>query len=251
MSESSSFERMRVGIVIPACDEVECIETTIAELRRVLPWEPLKIAVGVNGSRDGTADLCRRLGVLTAETAKRGYGHGCMAAIRLLDAEEPEIDAYVFMAADGANDPRDVPVLLDKAAQGFDFVLGTRTTQRANLHVMKPSHFLANRFLGLWASVLSGFFYTDLGPLRLIRRGALEKMALRETTYGWTIEPQVLAPFLGLSVAEVPVSERRRQQGRQKVSGVTLRHTLCVGLAIMKAGWRTSRRCRGLKASKD
>lgn len=234
----------RVGIVIPACDEAECIVEVTTELRQALDPERFPIAVGVNGSRDDTAALCRRAGLLTGETVLRGYGHGCLAAIARLKELEPEVGAYIFVAADGANDPRDIPALLAKAAEGFDLVLGARTNRWANVAVMKPSHVLANRLLGLWASWLSGFYYTDLGPLRLIRRPAFEAMNLQELTYGWTIEPQIVAPSLGLSVAEVSVAERRRLRGRQKVSGVTLRQTLRVGLAIMAAGWRASRNRR-------
>ncbi len=235
---------------MPACDEEEAVEATLTELRSVLPAERFVVAVGVNGSTDRTAEICRGLGVLTGETPQRGYGHGCQAAIDRLAEEGERVDAYVFVAADGANDPRDIPALLARAEAGADLVLGTRTRSWANARTMSVTHFLANRLLGLWASALSGLSYSDLGPLRLIRRAAFEALQLEEMTYGWTIEPQVAARSLGLAVAEIPVRERRRRQGRQKVSRVSWRHTARVGLAIMAAGWRTRRRRKTLEPIK-
>lgn len=234
----------RVGVIIPACDEEESIASVLAELQAVLPAARYVAAVGVNGSSDRTAEICCRLGVVTGETARRGYGHGCLAAIARLREAGETVDAYVFLAADGANDPRDIPALVEAAERGHDLVLGTRTRRWSNLRVMGVTHGLANRFLGLWASVLSGLYYTDLGPLRLIRRAAFERLQFEHLTFGWTIEPQVAAGPLSLRVQEIPVSERPRRAGRQKVSQVSLAQTWRVGWAILLAGWRTSARWR-------
>jgi rSAM/selenodomain-associated transferase 1 len=61
--------------------------------------------------------------------------------------------------------------------------------------------------------------YTDLGPFRVIRRSALERLQMSDTSFGWTIEMQVKAAQRGLRVAEVPVTYRPRRGGRSKVSG--------------------------------
>ena len=92
--------------------------------------------------------------------------------------------------------------------------------------------------LGAWAGLLCGRWYSDLGPYRLISRELFETMAPRETTWGWTIEPQILAPRLGAKIAKVSVTERQRIAGKQKVTGVSLPHSVSIGLAIARAGWR-------------
>lgn len=61
--------------------------------------------------------------------------------------------------------------------------------------------------------------YRDLGPLRLIRRSALEAMAIQDRGFGWTIEMQVKALELGLRIQEVPVPYFPRRGGRSKISG--------------------------------
>lgn len=235
------------AIIVPACNEAAALPCMAAELHEVLPrfaWRArFLVATGVNGSSDGTADVARAAGWIVGETTEFGYGHGCMAAIRALAAAGHVPDAYVFMAADGANDPRDLPRLLDAWEQGHRLVLGCRTENLRNVHsAMSATHWLANRVLGAWCGMLTGRWFRDLGPFRLIEREFFERLALRERTYGWTIEPQILAARLGERCPEVPVAERPRVAGEQKVSGVSLERTLRIGAHIFAAGWRAARR---------
>lgn len=237
----------RFALILPACHEEETIGAVLDEIAAVLGPELGKwiIGVGVNGSpagADRTAALARAhpLRPVVAETPARGYGHGCQAVIDRMESLGLAPDAYVFFAADGANDPRDLPALLAAWRGGVEFVLGCRTTplRGENLRVMGWSHVLANRVLGLWCGLLTGRRFRDLGPLRLIGRELFARLALREWTFGWTIEAQVVAARLGVACREVPVSERPRLAGEQKVSKVNWRRTLLIGWRIASAGWR-------------
>ena len=60
-------------------------------------------------------------------------------------------------------------------------------------------------------------------------------------TFGWTIEAQIAAARLRAAIHEIPVTERRRIAGQQKVSGVTWQRTLSIGCKIVAAGHRTRR----------
>jgi hypothetical protein len=71
-----------------------------------------------------------------------------------------------------------------------------------------------------------------------------EALALREMTFGWTMEAQVGAAKRRATICEVSVRERRRLAGRQKVSGVTWRQTFVIGCRILAAGYRAHRRFR-------
>jgi glycosyltransferase involved in cell wall biosynthesis len=241
-------EKARFGVIIPACDEEESIGLVLRELLRVLDPDKFIVAVGVNGSSDRTAQMAREHAVLVAETSARGYGHGCRAAIDLTTAMFPPVRGYIFFAADGASNPRDVVRLAQRFEEGWDFILGARTTRLANWRVMGLSHVIANFLLGLWSGWLGGRWFVDLGPLRLIERELFDALALREMTYGWTIEAQTGAARLGARICEVSVKERRRRAGRQKVSGVTWRQTFLIGCRIVAAGWRTRRRFRDRSA---
>ena len=227
------------AIIIPACDEAACIGPVLDELLRALDPEKFVIVVGVNGSSDATAEISRQRPVLVVETEQRGYGHGCQAAIDLTKNLFPSIRAYIFCAGDGASDPRDLRALTAACEQGYDFVLGSRTKRLRNWRTMTVPHVLANAMLGLWAGLLGGRCFSDLGPLRLISRPLFEKIAPQEMTFGWTIEGQVSAAKLKAAICEIPVRERSRLAGRQKVSGVTWRRTLSIGCKIVAAGYRT------------
>ncbi len=240
----------RIALILPACHEEETIEVVLDELQDKLDprWEWI-VAVGVNGSPTGedcTADLarCHSLRPVVAETPARGYGFGCQAAIDRLAETGVAPDAFIFFAADGANDPADLPRLLAEYEQGNDFVLGCRTVPwwHGNLTVMGWSHLLANRLLGAWCGLLTRRLFRDIGPLRLIERGLFHRLGLREWTFGWTIEAQVVAARLNAVMSEVPVRERRRLAGQQKVSKVSYRRTLSIGWQIALAGWRAKRR---------
>lgn len=236
-------DRRHYAVMIPACQEEACVGVMIDELRRKLaaigPRHKFTICVGVNGSTDRTAEVARTQGVEVAETARRGYGHGCQAAIDHLEQKGFSPDAYIFMAADGANDPADLPRLLAAHADGFPFVLGCRTDGFRNVHgAMNFTHWVANLVLGAWCGLLTGRFFFDLGPYRLIERELFAELELGEWTYGWTIEPQILAARRGVPMIEVSVRERARLAGEQKVSGVSIRRTISVGLQILAAGWR-------------
>ncbi len=237
-------ERSRIGIIIPVCNEEECLAPVLEELLATIDPARFAIAVGVNDSSDRTAEIARRYPVIVAETVARGYGHGCRAAIDALLRAEPAIDAYVFFAGDGASDPHDLAALVAAHEQGYRMVLGARTTRRANWRVMGWSHVVANVSLGLWAGLLGRRFFRDLAPFRLIERSLFQTIAPREMTFGWTIEAQVAAALLGAPTIEISVAERERIAGEQKVSGVTWRRTFRIGCRIFAAGWRTVERFR-------
>lgn len=239
-----------VALILPACHEEQTIGLVLDELAAALRTsDGWIVAVGVNGSAPGadrTAELARShpLRPLVAETPARGYGYGCQAAIERVTAVGFTPSAYVFFATDGANDPRDLYRLLASYRAGFDFVLGCRTVpgRNDNRQAMGWTHVLANRLLGGWCGLLTGRVFRDLGPLRLIERRLFERLDLCEWTYGWTIEAQVMAVRLGALVVEVPVRERARLAGQQKVSKVNWQQTLSIGWHIALAGWRARRR---------
>jgi glycosyltransferase involved in cell wall biosynthesis len=233
---------MKLAIIIPACDEEACLGDVLEELLRVASAEKYVIAVGVNDSSDRTAEIARSFGVTVAETSRRGYGHGCMAAITAVKQACPSVAAYIFFAGDGASDPRDLLSLTRAYEQGYAMVLGARTMRLRNWRSMGLSHVIANLSLGMWAGLLGGRWFTDLAPLRLIDRRLFEVIAPQEMTFGWTVEPQIAAALWRAPICEVPATERRRLAGEQKVSGVTWRRTFLIGCRIAAAGWRAYRR---------
>ena len=226
------------AIIIPVKNEAECLGEVLSELKKVLGDQlgsRVTIAVGLNGCTDRSRQIAAEHGVLVGESKEEGYGHGCLAAM----AACPDVSAYLFFAGDGANDPADIERLIELYEScGCPFVMGLRDFELQTWWE-EFGRALPNLLLGAACAALGGQFFHDLGPLRLIDRDLLEKIAPRELTWGWTVEAQMAAARLGISIATVSVVERPRIAGQQKVSGVSLWRSASIGWKIFLAAWRT------------
>jgi glycosyltransferase involved in cell wall biosynthesis len=239
---------MTTAIILPACNEAACLPAVLAELLPVARSLGCVVAVGLNDCSDDSETVMSEFPeVLVGRTTVRGYGQGCMVAMQAAeDYFAP--DAYIFMAADGANDPALLARFLAAHTSGADLVLGQRTLLPANWRGLGAARVACNLLLGAWASVLSGTGYADLGPYRLISARLMRAWQAMEPdgTWGWTIEPQVLAPFMKLKVESFAVQERPRFAGEQKVTGVSLGHSWRIGKAIFASAWRMWQRAQGV-----
>jgi hypothetical protein len=147
-------------------------------------------------------------------------------------ALRPESEIVVFLDGDGSDCPEFMNQLVDPiVAEKYDFVIGSRTGGRREQGSMNLQQIVSGRIAGWLMSILYGVRYTDMCPFRAIRRATLEKLGMREQTYGWNLEMQMKAARAGLRILEVPVNHRRRAGGESKVSG-TVRGTFVAGARI-------------------
>jgi glycosyltransferase involved in cell wall biosynthesis len=223
----AGFKMSSVSVIIPALDEEEPIAGVVREcLATGLPSE---VIVVDNGSTDRTVERAHEAGARVV-TAPRGYGRACAAGIRALS---PECDIVVFLDGDGSDVPAFMNQLVDPVASGtHDFVIGSRTRGQREPGSMNLQQVFAGRLAGSIVGLLYGVLYTDMSPFRAIHREALERLDMREETYGWNLEMQMKAARDGLRVLELPVNHRRRAGGESKVSG-TFRGTFVAGSRIL------------------
>src|SRR5204863_9591827 len=159
-----------------------------------------------------------------------GYGRACGEGARAVSAEWYFV---VFLDGDGSDSPEFIPQMVEPIARGtHDFVIGSRTRGKREPGSMNFQQVLAGRIAGWILRLLYGVRYSDMCPFRAIRREALEKLGMREETYGWNLEMQMKAARCGLRVLEIPVDHRRRVGGESKVSG-TLRGTFVAGSRVI------------------
>jgi glycosyltransferase involved in cell wall biosynthesis len=217
-----------VSVIVPALNEAAPIAGVVREVAATKI--PLEIIVVDNGSTDRTAERARAAGARVVSEPVPGYGRACMAGIRALS---PECDIVVFLDGDGSDCPEFMNQLVDPiAAATQDFVIGSRTRGQREPGSMNFQQILAGRVAGVVLRLLYGVRYTDMCPFRAIARDALEKLGMREKTYGWNLEMQMKAARVGLRILEIPVNHRRRAGGESKVSG-TLRGTFIAGTRII------------------
>ena len=215
-----------VSVIIPAFNEEEPIAGVVREVSATKI--PADIIVVDNDSTDQTANRAREAGARVVK-APRGYGRACAAGVAAL---RPESEIVVFLDGDGSDCPEFMNQLVDPiVAEKYDFVIGSRTRGRREQGSMNLQQIVSGRIAGWLMSILYGVRYSDMCPFRAIRRATLEKLGMREQTYGWNLEMQMKAARAGLRILEVPVNHRRRAGGESKVSG-TVRGTFVAGARI-------------------
>jgi glycosyltransferase involved in cell wall biosynthesis len=216
--------RPRVASVIPTLDEQEAIAGVVAAI-------PLgvvdRVIVVDSGSSDDTVARASAAGADVISEKRRGYGRAC----RVGAEAAADCQIVVFLDGDGSDCPEAIPLLVAPLAEGrADFVIGSRTRGIRERGSMNAHQLFAGYAIGAALALLYGVRYTDMGPMRAIRRDALLGLGMREMTYGWNLEMQMRAARAGLRIVEIPVAHRRRAGGVSKVSG-NLAGTL-------KASWR-------------
>ena len=214
-----------VQVIIPVRDEEATIAGVVEELRKN---GLTSIRVVDNGSRDGSAAVARRAGAEVLTEPAPGYGRACWRGLH--DLADP-IEWILFCDGDGSDDLAALPRFLERAP-GFDLLLGDRLATRPGRSAMTLAQRFGNRLATGLIALGWGHRYHDLGPFRLIRRRALERLGMRDRGFGWTIEMQVKAVEAGLRIGELPVAYRPRQGGRSKISG-TLQGSLRAGSIIL------------------
>ena len=216
-----------VSVVIPALNEEEPIVGVVREVAATNV--PVEIIVVDNDSTDRTAQRAREAGARVVK-APRGYGRACAAGVTALQLG---CDIVVFLDGDGSDCPEFITQLVGPIAAGtHDFVIGSRTRGQREAGSMNFQQVLSGRIAGAVLRWLYGVRYTDMCPFRAIRRDALERLGMREQTYGWNLEMQMKAARAGLRILEIPVNHRCRAGGESKVSG-TLRGTFVAGARII------------------
>jgi len=227
-----------VLVIIPILNEAAAIVSVIETLQAL---GLRRIVVVDNGSNDRGPDLAAKAGAKVLFERRRGYGMACW---RGLQAMPTDVQWVLFCDGDGSDDLGTIPDFLSLAQQGVDLVLGDRTATPAGRAALTPAQRFGNRLATTLIWLGWGRRYRDLGPLRLIRRAALEQIQMRDRGFGWTVEMQVRAVEGGLTQRELPVAYRPRQGGKSKISG-TLRGSFQAGVIILGTlAWLYGRRLR-------
>src|SRR5438477_8293641 len=187
-----------ISVVIPALNEEEPIAAVVGDcLTTGLPGE---VIVVDNGSRDRTAEHARAAGAKVVVEPRPGYGRACAAGVRALS---PDCDIVVFLDGDGSDCPEFMPQLVEPIQRGEqDFVIGSRTRGKRERGSMNFQQVFAGRIAGALLRLLYGVRYSDMCPFRAIRREALDRLGMKEQTYGWNLEMQMSAARGRLRIVE-------------------------------------------------
>lgn len=205
---------MKTLVIIPAFNEAKAIGQVIDDLPAHRVDE---VVVVNNASTDATERNARAAGATVVRESEQGYGAACLRGLAYASHQDPDI--VVFLDGDYSDHPDELPRLVDPICSGeTDFVIGSRMRGESEPGALLPQAQIGNRLACTLMRWIWGVRYTDLGPFRAIRYDALQRLNMRDRTFGWTIEMQIKAAEAGLRIREVPVSYRRRV-GVSKITG--------------------------------
>jgi glycosyltransferase involved in cell wall biosynthesis len=224
-----------VCIVIPALNEAE----VIGEVVRSVPRDVVdQIIVVDNGSTDVTAQAAKGAGATVICQPARGYGRACRAGVNA--AFKAGADIVVFIDGDGSDCPEFMSELVRPIQENrFDFVIGSRTRGTREPGSLNAQQIFAAQLAGWLLRVRYGVNFTDMSPFRAIRSELLHSLPMREETYGWNLEMQMLVAQKRARILEIPVNHRRRRGGVSKVSG-TFKGTILATFRIAATFFRVA-----------
>jgi len=216
-----------ISVIIAALNEEAAIANVINSVPKNLADE---IVVVDNGSKDRTAEIATAAGARVVKEPIPGYGRAFRAGLRSVS---PKCEIVVLLDGDGSDCPEMMDRLVTPIMEGkSDFVIGSRTRGHRETGSMNFHQVFAGYMVGFILRILYGVRSTDMGPFRAIRRDTLDRLGLREETYGWPLEMQMRAARARVRTVEVPVDYRRRAGGHSKIAG-TVRGSVLAATRIL------------------
>jgi len=112
-----------ISVIIPAKNEAPSIGALLKKLQKTI--QNVEIIVINDGSTDETASIVKESGaVLISHPYSMGNGAAIKAGARISNG-----DIIITMDSDGQHDPEVIPNLLKKMDEGFEMVVGARSSQ--------------------------------------------------------------------------------------------------------------------------
>jgi glycosyltransferase involved in cell wall biosynthesis len=222
--ESSSYP-FRVTVVMPAYNEAHGIGRVLGAVREYLP--DAELLVVDDASADETSAEAKAAGArVVRHPINRGNGAAVKTGIRNASG-----DVVLLMDADGQMDPAYIPLLLAKLAEGFDMVVGTRSTTTQGDTLLRR---LGNQALDWLGGYLVESDVRDLtSGYRVMRREVmLEFLYLLPNRYSYPTTSTLALTQAGYMVGYVPIEGQQRRGGKSRQQ--LFRNGIKFGLIILR-----------------
>ncbi len=204
---------MDLSIILPIYNEVENIPQLISEIEETI--RPLMLdyeILAINDcSTDGSLQLLEEMAKNNSQLKVLSFftNSGQTAAF---DAgfKNSSGKILITMDSDLQNDPRDIPKMLEKMNEGFDYVTGWREKRKDGFILRKFPSKIANFII----RKVTKTKFKDLGcSLKVYRRSVVDHLHLYGEMHRFI---GVLIESMGVKVAQIPVNHRPRVAGVSK-----------------------------------
>ena len=201
---------LKYSIVVPLHNEQENVTDLYDRLKAVMEasGETFEIVLVDDGSEDQTFDLLREIASIdsrvTVVKLRRNFGQTAGLAAGFDHARGEFI---IAMDGDLQHDSADIPLFLEKVAEGYDIVSGWRKQRIDNFWLRRFPSRVAN-----WTMAkLSGVDIHDFGTtFKAYRREILEQVPLYGELHRFI---PALASWHGATICEVPIRNINRERG--------------------------------------
>ena len=204
---------MDVSIVIPVFNERDNLEKLHGEITSTMTsyGRSYEVIYVDDGSTDGTREFLHQLSLGDANVRvivfRKNFGQTAAVSAGLRDTQG---DIVVTLDGDGQNDPRDIPMLIAKLADGYDLVSGWRKDRKDDFFVRRLPSIIANWVIRLTTKVR----VHDYGCMLKAYRGDIAR-DLRLYGEMHRFIPAI-AGDMGARIAELVVNHRPRLHGTSK-----------------------------------
>lgn len=214
--EGAGGREPHVSVVVPVFNEAGNVPPLHEELDEVLTGLGVEseIIYVDDGSTDGTREILEGLAEADKRVRviqfRRNYGQtaALSAGFKYCSGE-----IVITLDGDMQNDPHDIPMLLDKMAEGYDLVNGWRKDRKDKALTRRFPSWAANRLINKLIEG-TGVQLRDFGcTLKAYKKGIVKNIHLYGEMHRFI---PVFAAWLGVNVAEIQVNHRPRRSGEAK-----------------------------------
>lgn len=210
---SPAGDRPYLSVVVPIYNEEESIPRLFERLGTALNrlGRPYEVIAVDDGSRDRSYALLREIAQSDPRWRvvrfRRNFGQTAGFAAGF---DRARGEWVVTIDADLQNDPDDIPLLLDRANEGFDVVSGWRARRQDPFINRRLPSIMANGLIS-WAT---GVHLHDYGcSLKVYRAEVVKNISLYGELHRFI---PAIASWQGVAVTEMPVNHYARQFGKSK-----------------------------------
>jgi len=204
----------RLTVIIPCYNEADTILSAIEQVQALRDRFDLEIIVVDDGSTDGSFESLRNVEGIKLERHEKNRGKGAAVVTGLAKATG---DVVVIQDADLEYDPKQIPVLVDPILSGkCDIVYGSRF--KGDITGMSFSHYVGNKILSFFTSLLYGVEVTDMMTgHKAFRASVFKELTLESSRFEFELEVTVEALRTGYTICEIPITYSKRRFGEAKI----------------------------------
>src|SRR3954447_14183139 len=200
----------KYSIVVPLHNEQENVTDLYDRLKAVMEThgESFEIVLVDDGSSDHTFAMLREIAAVdsrvTVVKLRRNFGQTAGLAAGFDHARGEYV---IAMDGDLQHDPADIPLFLEKLAEGYDIVSGWRKVRIDNFVMRRVPSRIANWLM----AKLSGVDIHDFGTtFKAYRRDLLQQVPLYGEMHRFI---PALASWHGATICEIPIKNINRERG--------------------------------------